>query len=81
MIVPLKLPQITMNMTEATIVEWHKQPGDRFEAGEPLYAFETEKVTQEVLATASGTVVELLVPVETDAQVGDVLCVLDIEQE
>jgi pyruvate/2-oxoglutarate dehydrogenase complex dihydrolipoamide acyltransferase (E2) component len=81
MIVPLKLSQITMNMTEATIVEWHKQPGDRFEAGEPLYAFETEKVTQEVLATASGTVVEVLVPVETDAQVGDVLCVLDIEQE
>lgn len=79
MIVRLKLPQISMNMTEATIVEWHKQPGDRFEVGDPLYALETEKVTQDVVATARGTVVELLVPAETDAQVGDAVCVLDIE--
>jgi pyruvate/2-oxoglutarate dehydrogenase complex dihydrolipoamide acyltransferase (E2) component len=68
-----------MNMTEGTIVEWHKQPGDRFEVGDPLYALETEKVTQDVVATARGTVVELLVPADTDAQVGDALCVLDIE--
>jgi pyruvate/2-oxoglutarate dehydrogenase complex dihydrolipoamide acyltransferase (E2) component len=81
MIQRLKLPQVSMNMTEATIVEWHKQPGDRFEAGDPLYAFETEKVTQDVVATAPGTVVELLVPVDADVQVGDVLCVLDVEQE
>ncbi|OLT22960.1 acyltransferase [Pseudonocardia sp. CNS-139] len=79
MIVRLKLAQISMNMTEATIVEWHKQPGDRFAAGDPLYAMETEKVTQDVEATASGTVVEILVPAETDAQVGDVLCVLDVD--
>lgn len=79
MIVRLTLPQISMNMTEATIVEWHKQPGDRFEVGDPLYALETEKVTQDVVATARGTVVELLVPAETDAQVGDAVCVLDIE--
>lgn len=81
MIVRLKLPQISMNMTEATIVEWHKQPGDRFEVGDPLYALETEKVTQDVVATARGTVVELLVPAETDAQVGDAVCVLDIEAD
>jgi pyruvate/2-oxoglutarate dehydrogenase complex dihydrolipoamide acyltransferase (E2) component len=41
----LKLPMFGMNMEEATIVKWHRQPGEPIRKGEPLYEIETEKVT------------------------------------
>lgn len=76
--VRLKLNRVGMNMSEATIVSWMKQPGETFQPGEPLYAIETEKVTQDVEATVAGTLLEILVPAGEDAQVGDVICVVDI---
>lgn len=75
----LKLIRVGMNMSEATIVEWFKQPGESFNDGDPLYAIETEKVTQDVLATASGAMIEILVPSGEDAQVGDPICIVDVE--
>lgn len=77
--IKLKLIRVGMNMSEATIVEWHKQPGETFSTGDPIYSIETEKVTQVVEATAPGTMVEILVPAGNDAQVGDPLCVVDVE--
>ena len=35
--VVLKLPRVSMNMEEATVTRWHKQPGETFAAGEALY--------------------------------------------
>jgi len=46
--VSLKLPLFGMNMEEATVVRWHRQPGESFRKGEALYEIETEKVTTEV---------------------------------
>jgi pyruvate/2-oxoglutarate dehydrogenase complex dihydrolipoamide acyltransferase (E2) component len=62
-------------------VEWTRRPGEHFEAGDVLCVFETEKAIEEVCAPARGTVVELLIPAESDARVGEVLCVLDVEDE
>ena len=77
--IKLKLIRVGMNMSEATIVEWHKQPGDAFQEGDALYSIETEKVTQEVQATAEGKLLEILVPAGNDAQVGDAICIVDVE--
>lgn len=77
--IKLKLIRVGMNMSEATIAEWHKQPGQTFTTGEPIYSIETEKVTQDVEATAPGTMVEILVPAGGDAQVGDALCIVDLD--
>jgi pyruvate/2-oxoglutarate dehydrogenase complex dihydrolipoamide acyltransferase (E2) component len=77
--IKLKLVRVGMNMTEATIAQWFKQPGERFAAGEPLYAIETEKVTQDVEATAPGMLVEILAPVGTDVVVGAPVCSVDLE--
>lgn len=74
----LKLNRVGMNMSEATIVSWMKQPGEAFRPGDTLYAIETEKVTQDVEATVAGTLLEILVPAGSDAQVGEVLCVVDV---
>jgi pyruvate/2-oxoglutarate dehydrogenase complex dihydrolipoamide acyltransferase (E2) component len=76
--VKLKLARVGMNMQEATITRWHKQPGEAFKAGDVLYEIETEKVTQEVEAPGSGTLLEILVPAEQEAQVGQELCVVDM---
>ena len=73
----LKLARVGMNMQEATIVKWHKQAGEAFKAGDILYEIETEKVTQEVAATADGTVVEIAVPEGETAAVGGIVCTLE----
>lgn len=78
--VNMKLPRVGMNMQEATIVTWHKQPGESFKNGEVLYEFETEKVNEEVNAEADGTLLEIKVPEGEDAEVGDVVAVVDVEQ-
>ena len=76
--VNLKLSRIGMNMQEATIVKWAKQVGDEFSKGDILYEIETEKVTQEVEAPGDGKMLEILVAEEDDAQVGEVVCVVDM---
>lgn len=77
--VNLKLSRIGMNMQEATIVKWCKQVGEEFRKGDVLYEIETEKVTQEVEAQGDGRMLEILVPADEDAEVGQAVCVVDIE--
>jgi pyruvate/2-oxoglutarate dehydrogenase complex dihydrolipoamide acyltransferase (E2) component len=77
--IKLKLIRVGMNMTEATIAQWLKQPGEKFEKGEPLYSIETEKVTQDVEATSAGTLVEVLAPAGAEVPVGSPVCVVDVE--
>ncbi len=72
--VGLKLARLGMNMEEATIVRWHKQPGDVFKAGDVLYEIETEKVTQEITAPDGGVMLELCVPEGENALVGATVC-------
>lgn len=76
--ITLKLARVGMSMQEATIAQWHKKPGESFEAGEPLYAIETDKVTQDVEATAPGTLLEVFVEEGADVEVGAPLCVVDV---
>ena len=77
--VNLKLNRVGMAMQEATIVKWHKQAGEAFKAGDPLYEIETEKVTQEVTATSDGTLLQIMVPAGEIAQVGAAVCAVDMK--
>ena len=65
-------------MAEATIAKWHRKPGETFKAGEALYEIETDKVTQEVLASGDGTLVEIVVPEGEVAEVGAVVCRVEL---
>ena len=69
----MTLPRIGTNMEEATILRWIKVVGERFAEGEPLYEIETDKVTFEVEAPASGQLLEILVPDGENARVGQVV--------
>jgi len=73
----LQLSRVGMNMEEATLVRWHKQPGESFKAGEPLYEIETEKVNQEIAATSDGTMIEVCVQEGEIVKVGGQICVVD----
>jgi hypothetical protein len=75
--IKLKMPRFGMNMEEATIVKWHKGVGESFVEGEAIYEVETDKVTQVVDASGSGTLLEILVPEGEEAQVGDAICVVE----
>ncbi len=77
--VKLKLAQVGMNMETATIVAWHKQPGESFSKGDSLYEIETEKVAQEVEAPGDGSLLEILVAEDEDADVGQEVCVVEME--
>jgi pyruvate/2-oxoglutarate dehydrogenase complex dihydrolipoamide acyltransferase (E2) component len=72
-IVEIVLAKWGMNMVEATVVEWKKAIGDHVEEGEAVATIETDKVDAEVIAPASGVLVEILVPPDHDARVGESL--------
>jgi pyruvate dehydrogenase E2 component (dihydrolipoamide acetyltransferase) len=75
------MPQIASDMTEADVVSWLVEPGDRVEQGEIVLEIETEKSTVEVEAPASGVLAEIRVAAgTTDVAVGTVLATIDVDQ-
>jgi pyruvate/2-oxoglutarate dehydrogenase complex dihydrolipoamide acyltransferase (E2) component len=54
--VPINIPKLGVSMTEGTIVEWLVADGDAVSEGQAIFVIETDKVENEVEATASGTV-------------------------
>jgi 2-oxoglutarate dehydrogenase E2 component (dihydrolipoamide succinyltransferase) len=56
----IKVPTLGESVTEATIGRWFKKPGDPVKADEPLVELETDKVTLEVNAPASGTLSDIV---------------------
>src|SRR4051812_30212940 len=71
--VQVTLPQMGESVTEGTVLEWHKQEGDRVEADEVLVEVSTDKVDAEVPAPASGTVAKIHASEGDTVQVGAVL--------
>ena len=57
----LLMPKLGLTMEEGTIVEWYIGEGDSFEQGDLIYSVETEKLTNDVEATQSGEILEILV--------------------
>jgi pyruvate dehydrogenase E2 component (dihydrolipoamide acetyltransferase) len=57
----VKLPRLGQGMEAGTIVKWLKSEGEAVEKGEPLYELDTDKVTQEVEAEASGVLLKIAV--------------------
>ena len=49
-------------MTEGTVDSWYKKEGEAVKEGEKLFAVSTDKLTNDVEATASGTLLKILVP-------------------
>ena len=69
--VALEIPKVGLVMQTVTLQRWLKSVGDVVTAGEPLVEVETEKSIVEIEAAASGRLVEILVQVGAEANVGD----------
>src|SRR5213082_1661533 len=76
----VKLPRLGQGMESGTIVKWLKSEGDNVEKGEPLYELDTDKVTQEVEADASGVLLKIAVA-EGEVEVGKTIAVIGEEGE
>ena len=76
----IKLPRLGQGMESGTIVKWLKSEGDAVKKGEPLYELDTDKVTQEVEADATGVLLKIAVQ-EGEVPVGQTVAVIGEQGE
>ncbi len=79
MLVEVKVPQLSESVAEATLVTWHKKPGEYVERDENLIDIETDKVVLELPAPASGVLAKI---VKTDGGTvisNEVIAAIDTE--
>jgi 2-oxoglutarate dehydrogenase E2 component (dihydrolipoamide succinyltransferase) len=77
MTIEIRVPQLPESVADATLVAWHKQPGDTVSRDENLADLETDKVVLEVPAPLNGVIREIRVPSGTTVTSGQVLAVID----
>lgn len=76
MSIEIRVPTLGESVTEATVGKWFKKTGDTVTADEPLVELETDKVTVEVPAPASGVMGEIIVAQGATVAVGSLLAAL-----
>ncbi len=74
------LPRLGQGMETGTIVRWLKAEGEPVEKGEPLFELDTDKVTQEVEAEASGVLLKIAIA-EGEVPVGKTVAFIGKEGE
>ncbi|AXS39040.1 2-oxoglutarate dehydrogenase complex dihydrolipoyllysine-residue succinyltransferase [Breoghania sp. L-A4] len=72
----IRVPTLGESVTEATIAQWYKKPGDAIAADEPLVELETDKVTIEVPAPSAGVLESIVVEEGVTVEVGALLGML-----
>jgi 2-oxoglutarate dehydrogenase E2 component (dihydrolipoamide succinyltransferase) len=73
----IRVPQLPESVADATLVAWHKQPGEAIRRDENLADLETDKVVLEVPAPANGVVRELKVQSGAVVTSGQLLAVIE----
>jgi 2-oxoglutarate dehydrogenase E2 component (dihydrolipoamide succinyltransferase) len=73
----VKVPTLGESVSEATIGEWLKQPGDRVALDEPIASLETDKVSVEVPSPVAGVMGAHKVAVGDTVEVGAVITTIE----
>src|SRR5690606_10483956 len=73
------VPQLSESISEATLLNWKKQPGEAVQADEILIEVETDKVVLEVPAPAAGVLSEIVKADGSTVASGEVLARIDTE--
>lgn len=71
------VPTLGESVTEASVGEWLKQPGDAVEADEPIVSLETDKVAVDVPSPVAGVIGEHKVAVGDTVEVGAVIAIIE----
>ena len=74
--IEIRLPKMGESVTEATITNWLKNPGDKVSMDEPLVEVATDKVDNELPSEAEGVLVKQFFEKDEVAQVGDVIAII-----
>lgn len=77
MSIEVKVPRLPESVADATLVAWHKSPGDVVERDENLADLETDKVVLEVPSPIRGVLKEIRIQGGTTVTSGQLLAVLD----
>ncbi len=77
--VDLIMPKLGESITEATVLKWHKKPGDRVELDETVLDIATDKVDSEVPSTAKGRIAEILYNVNDVVPIGKVIARIETD--
>lgn len=72
-LVDLIMPKLGESIMEATVLKWHKQPGDPVNMDETILEIATDKVDSEVPSTAAGVIEEILFNVNDVVPIGTVI--------
>ncbi|CAM3725660.1 2-oxoglutarate dehydrogenase complex dihydrolipoyllysine-residue succinyltransferase [Alkalicoccus chagannorensis] len=75
----VQVPELAESVTEGTVAEWLKKPGDYVEKGEDIVELETDKVNVEISAEEAGVLKETKAEEGDTVHVGDVIAVIDTE--
>jgi 2-oxoglutarate dehydrogenase E2 component (dihydrolipoamide succinyltransferase) len=73
----IKVPVLGESVTEGTIAEWLKQPGEAVAADEPICSLETDKVAVDVPSPVAGIMSEHRAAVGDTVEVGAVIAVIE----
>ena len=77
--VEVKVPQLSESVSEATLVTWHKLPGEAVAEGESLIDIETDKVVLELPAIKSGVLTKILKQSGDKVTSNEVIALLDTD--
>lgn len=72
------VPNLGESVSEAIVAKWFKKPGDSVAQDEPLVELETDKVTMEVNAPASGALKEITAKEGATVEIGALLGTIDV---
>ncbi len=73
----IKVPKLPESVADATLVTWHKKPGDAVARDENLADLETDKVVLEVPAPVAGVLKEIKVPAGTTVTSDQLLAIVE----
>lgn len=76
MAVKVIMPQAGQDLETGVVKHWYKAEGDTVAKGEPIVQIETEKVNLDVEAPATGVLLRVLVPDETETAIFSTLAVI-----
>ena len=81
MLVEVRVPVLAESVAEATLMDWHKQPGDAVRFGDALVDVETDKVTLEVVAPEDGVLSSILKNSGEDVESNELIAEVDTSEQ
>ena len=76
--IEIQVPSLGESITEATVAKWFFKKGNKVKKDDILLELETDKVSQEIYAADSGTLLEVFFQEGDDVNIGDTLCSIQL---